>query len=204
MNSTSSSTADLRRDNELVALAREGDRVALATLLTRHRPAVARQLQRYPLDAAEREDALQDALLQVVRKLSSFRGDAQFSTWLFRVTANAVLMRMRSSRRRRTTSLNEETLEAPNDTVSTPEWCERADTRLQQIQESQRIERVLSSLPEHYRSVVVEHYIERKSLDAIAEAQSTTESAVRSRLHRARTELRKQLLPTTTADGRAA
>ena len=75
----------------LVTKAMAGDKQALSTLLQRYRPVVMRHLQRYPVDDADRKDLLQEAMLQVVRKLHTFRGDAQFSTWLYRVTANAAL-----------------------------------------------------------------------------------------------------------------
>lgn len=189
-------TMKTKSDVELVTLARSGDRHALATLLARHRPVVMRHLQRYPLDAAERQDALQDAMLQVVRKLQSFRGDAQFSTWLYRVTANAVLMRMRSERRRRARSIDDEALDAEAaEATITPEWCDRADTRMHRLEVTRHVERAVAALPEHYRVLVQEHYVEGQPLEAMAQTHATSESAVRSRLHRARTELRKRLLP---------
>jgi RNA polymerase sigma-70 factor (ECF subfamily) len=94
-------------DRELVNRAMGGEKDALSTLLQRYRPVVMRHLQRYPVDDADRKDLMQEAMLQVVRKLHTFRGDAQFSTWLYRVTANAALMKMRSERRRRATSLED-------------------------------------------------------------------------------------------------
>lgn len=189
-------TMKTKSDGELVTLAREGNRDALATLLARHRPVVMRHLQRYPLDAAERQDALQDAMLQVVRKLESFRGDAQFSTWLYRVTANAVLMRMRSERRRRARSLDDEALDAEAaEATATPEWCDRADSRMHRLEVNKHVERAVAALPEHYRVLVQEHYVEGQPLETMAQTHATSESAVRSRLHRARTELRKRLLP---------
>jgi RNA polymerase sigma-70 factor, ECF subfamily len=202
------STMKSKSDGELVTLAREGNRDALATLLARHRPVVMRHLQRYPLDAAERQDALQDAMLQVVRKLESFRGDAQFSTWLYRVTANAVLMRMRSERRRRARSLDDEALDAEAaEATITPEWCDRADTRMHRLEVTKHVERAVAALPEHYRVLVQEHYVDGQPLEAMAQTHATSESAVRSRLHRARTELRKRLLPlfdTARAESSAA
>src|SRR6476620_12019199 len=76
-----------------------GDTAALEDVLRRIRPHVERQLLRYPVSDEDRRDLLQMTLLQVVRRLASFRGDSSFSTWLFRVTANEALMLMRSQRR---------------------------------------------------------------------------------------------------------
>ena len=175
-------------DRELVTLALSGKANALATLLARHRPAVARHVQRYPLDAADRQDLVQDVMLQVVRKLHLFRGDSQLSTWLYRITANTALMRMRSDRRRREDALDETSVD-DNLTLAAPaggEWAQGADVRLERAQLETRLQRAVAALPRQYQEVVREHYVEGRSLDSAAAALATTESAVRSRLHRAR------------------
>ena len=71
------------------------------TIVSTLSPHVEKQLQRYPVSDEDRRDLLQCTLVQVVRRLGSFRGDSSFSTWLFRVTANEALMMMRSQRRLR-------------------------------------------------------------------------------------------------------
>jgi RNA polymerase sigma-70 factor (ECF subfamily) len=182
-------------DRELVNRAMAGDKEALSTLLQRYRPVVMRHLQRYPVDDADRKDLMQEAMLQVVRKLHTFRGDAQFSTWLYRVTANAALMKMRSERRRRATSLDDANPEENGIplAVAGGEWAERADRRMETYQLNVRLERALAELPQGYREVVIEHYIEGKPLQGVADNLGTTESAVRSRLHRARASLRRML-----------
>ena len=187
-----------RSDVELVRMAQSGDRRALVALLERYRPIVQRQLQRFPVDEADRADLVQEAMLQVLRKLGTFRGDSQFSTWLYRVAANAALMRMRSDRRRRHASLEDhasEAEEALSLSMVMPggEWSERADHRFDAAQERTHLERALGALPCDYRELVVEHYLEGEALQAMADRMGTTESAVRSRLHRARTTLRKML-----------
>ena len=182
-------------DRELVTSAMAGNKQALSTLLQRYRPVVMRHLQRYPVDEADRKDLLQEAMLQVVRKLHTFRGDAQFSTWLYRVTANAALMRMRSERRRRATSLEDANPEQDGMPLvpAGGEWAERADKRMESRQLNLRLEKALAELPLGYREVVIEHYIEGRPLQGVADNLGTTESAVRSRLHRARASLRRML-----------
>ena len=190
-----SSEAGVASDRELVGRAMAGDRTALSTLLQRYKPVVLRQLQRFPVDDADRKDLLQEAMLQVVRKLHTFRGDAQFSTWLYRVTANAALMKMRSERRRRVTSLDESNVDLEAQPMTPPggAWAENAQSRLEHCQLSVRLERALAELPEGYREVVIEHYLEGRTLQGVADHHGTTESAVRSRLHRARASLRRML-----------
>jgi len=86
---------------DTLRLATAGDRNALNELVRSLAPHVERQLLRYPVADEDRRDLLQTTLMQVVRRLGSFRGDSSFSTWLFRVTANEALMLMRSQRRHR-------------------------------------------------------------------------------------------------------
>lgn len=177
-------------DEELVLAARGGDRLALAMLLQRHRRLLVRQLQRFPLDDESRRDLLQEAMLQVVRKLHTFRGDARFGTWLYRITANAALMRMRSEQRRRSAPMDDEMPSIPTDTS---EWTQRADYKMESRQRAARLGEALSALPPSYRDIVIEHYIEGQTLQGVAHRLGTTESAVRSRLHRARASLRRML-----------
>jgi RNA polymerase sigma-70 factor (ECF subfamily) len=102
---------------------------------------------------------------------------------------------MRSERRRRATSLEDANPEENGIplAVAGGAWAERADTRMESHQLNVRLERALAELPQGYREVVIEHYIEGKPLQGVADNLGTTESAVRSRLHRARASLRRML-----------
>lgn len=182
----------------MIEKARTGDQKALAMLLSRYRPLVERQAQRFPIAAHDRADLVQDALLQVIRRIHTFRGDSQFSTWLYRVTANAALMRMRSDRRRRTSSFDDHEAEAEQAMESAPfafggEWGERADARIDTLRQRAALNEAIADLPEQWRVVVLEHYVEGSALQSLADRLETTESSVRSRLHRARTALRERL-----------
>jgi RNA polymerase sigma-70 factor (ECF subfamily) len=185
-------------DSKLVEMSRSGNKRALSVLLARYQPVIQRQLQRFPIDAADRNDLVQDAMLQVIRRLDTFRGDAQFSTWLYRVTANAALMRMRSDRRRRQTSFEDHESEAEAAMLAAPstpggQWAMRQDHRVEEQRRRDCLEAALEELPESYREVVLEHYLEGAPLQQLADRLGTTESSVRSRLHRARTTLRERL-----------
>ncbi len=171
-----------------------GDAAALDHVLKTIKPHVERQLLRYPVSDEDRRDLLQATLMQIVRRLGSFRAEASFSTWLFRVTANEALMLMRSRRRHRARFVEglewEElaTLPAMNDT-------DRVDPDLgvSARQRDERVRDALGELPDDYRDVVIAHYHMDLGLQEIADRLSITESAVRSRLHRARSRLRTLL-----------
>jgi RNA polymerase sigma-70 factor (ECF subfamily) len=188
-------------DRSLLDRALNGDRAALNSFVSQLRPHVERQLMRYPVAEEDRRDLLQATLMQVVRRLDTFRGDSSFSTWLFRVTANEALMLMRSQRRHRTRlveGLDFEDLGAIP-AMNESEYSEPSDLVVANRERDARVREALNELPEDYRDVVVAHYHMDLGLQEIAGKFDLSESAVRSRLHRARTRLRSILEGTSVA-----
>jgi RNA polymerase sigma-70 factor (ECF subfamily) len=176
----------------LVASALAGDGEALNEIVTRASPHIERHLLRYPLTPDDRRDLVQTTLMQVLRRLGSFRGDSTFSTWLFRVTANEALMLLRSQRRRHAHVVETTDFEAAlADYESTPD--DQPAVRLEWHETRQRVAHALAALPPEYREVVVAHYHDDQGLQQIAQHLDISESAVRSRLHRARARLRTLL-----------
>jgi RNA polymerase sigma-70 factor, ECF subfamily len=169
----------------------------LAALLATAEPLVRKQLQRYPLSPEDRDDVAQQTLLQITRRIDSFRGDSAISTWIFRVTANQVLMSMRSQRRRRARIAEgvspTEIVEQGGESKA---QCDGVTDvlSLSLAKERQRwVEKAMGELPGDYRAVVIAHYHRDQGLQEIAGDMDLTESAVRSRLHRARQKLKELL-----------
>ena len=180
--------------NELIKSAQEGNVSALSELARTIRPHIERQLARYPVSDEDRRDLLQSTLMQVVRRLDSFRGESSFSTWLFRVTANEALMMMRSHRRHRARLIEGLDLEDLGSLPHSNASNDDGDTLgAANSERDARIRDALAELPESYRSVVVAHYHHDLGLQEIADRLNVSESAVRSRLHRARSRLRSVL-----------
>ncbi len=192
-------------DRSTLDKASRGEPAALRAVVNALRPHIEKQLLRYPLSDEDRQDVLQSTLVQIVRRIGSFRGDSSFSTWLFRVTANEALMLMRSQRRHRARLVEGLDLEdlaslpAANDAAS----LDRADATAAQNERDERVRRALAELPTEYRDVVSLHYHQDLGLQEIADRLGSTESAVRSRLHRARARLRS-LLAGTEGESAAA
>jgi RNA polymerase sigma-70 factor (ECF subfamily) len=180
-------------ETHLVSRAQTGEEAALEELILRIRPHVQRQLLRYPVSDEDRRDLLQTTLLRVVRRLHSFRGESSFSTWLFRVTANEALMLMRRLRRHRARLVEGLDLEDLGSlTPARPASDEGQDAP--GLRERERaLSEALAELPDDYRFIVLAHYHDDQGLQEIAEELRVTESAVRSRLHRARSRLRALL-----------
>jgi RNA polymerase sigma-70 factor, ECF subfamily len=182
-------------DRSTLNAASRGDRAALRSLAVELQPRIEKQLLRYPLSDEDRRDLVQSTLMQIIRRVGSFRGDSSFSTWLFRVTANEALMMMRSQRRHRARLVEGldledlESLPAANDSGA----GHLVDGAAAASERDATVRRALEQLPEDYRNVVALHYHQDLDLQEIAHRLATTESAVRSRLHRARSRLRALL-----------
>ena len=180
--------------SDVIKLAQEGNLSALSDVARTIRPHIERQLARYPVSDEDRRDLLQSTLMQVVRRLDSFRGESSFSTWLFRVTANEALMMMRSHRRHRARLVEGLDLEDLGTLPTSGASNDDADLLgAASSERDARIRDALAELPESYRSVVVAHYHHDLGLQEIADRLNVSESAVRSRLHRARSRLRSVL-----------
>ncbi|HYN36660.1 MAG TPA: RNA polymerase sigma factor, partial [Actinomycetota bacterium] len=174
---------------ELIERCKAGDESAWRSLVEatqRDVYTLCLRILRDPDDAAE---ATQETYVKVWRGLGSFRGDAMFTTWLYRVASNAAISKQRSRKRRRTHETGgDETLmqlTAPGSLET--EAAARMDVRL--------LEKCVEKLPEHYRSVVVLRDVYGLSIDEIATRLKISETATKVRLHRARKKLKEMMYP---------
>src|SRR5262245_45922078 len=147
---------------------------------------------------ADAEDVTQEVLLQVLRKLDTFRGDAAFTTWLHRVTVNAAL----AHRQKRANHERRRVAEAPEDVFDdgSPDepvrsWSVAPDQPVLDAEQRAVIERAIRRLPEEYRDVYVLADVEELPNAEIADALGLSVPAVKSRLHRARVMMRNALAP---------
>ena len=171
---------------DLVAACKGGDEAAWSRLVQatyREVYTLCLRILRDPDDAA---DATQDAYVRAWRGLPGFRGDAQFTTWLYRVAANAAIskQRGRSRRREHESGGDDEMLTqiaAPDSTEASAEA--RLDLRA--------VEAALATLPEHYRSVLVMKDVYGLSIQEVAGELKISETATKVRVHRARKRLKE-------------
>ncbi len=189
---------DAPTDEGLVERARAGDRGALDLLVERHHSRVYGLVLRLLGSREAAEEALQETFLTVMKKLGSFRGEARFSTWLYRVATNAALAQQRSNRRRATVSL-EEYLPKFDGTGRMARLdldygrAARADEVLERTELAEKAREALDRLPEAYRAAFVLRDLEELSTSETAEVLGVGEDVVRQRLHRARLMLRGYL-----------
>jgi RNA polymerase sigma-70 factor (ECF subfamily) len=186
-------------DELLVTRARQGDFAAFEALVERYEDKVYRLAFRFVRNETEAREIVQETLLSVWRKLGGFKGDSQFSSWLYRVTANAALMRLRSQRRH--PEISTEDLEPGFlDTQSSASygqvasagdnWARRPDEELQSEEIRQQLQAAIETLPDIYRTVFLIRDVEEFSTEETAEMLGISVPTVKTRLHRARIALR--------------
>jgi RNA polymerase sigma-70 factor (ECF subfamily) len=155
----------------------------------------ARRMVRNDIDA---EDVTQEVLLQVVRKLPTFRGDATFPTWLHRVTVNAALLHRRRQAVRQEKRMGPWLTQVGNGEPaleSSPGRFPEPEAQMLEDETQQLIEKAIAALPELYRTVFVLADVEGWPNADIAAQLHLSLPAVKSRLHRARSLLRDALAP---------
>ncbi|MBC8131713.1 MAG: sigma-70 family RNA polymerase sigma factor [Deltaproteobacteria bacterium] len=192
--------ADSNRESDeiLIARAKGGDFEAFETLITRYDDKVYRLAFRFMRNETEAKEIVQDTLLSVWRKLDTFKGDSQFGSWLFRVTANAALMRLRSQRRHAEVStedmppgfLDNQQSTFGQVTSQGENWARRPDDELQSEELRNQIQVAVDALPEIYRTVFLVRDVDGLSTEETAEALGLSIPTVKTRLHRARLALR--------------
>jgi len=186
-------------DRELVEKAQHGDGPAFAELVARHQRQLYRLALRMTGSEADAQEVLHEAFLNAYQKLPNFRGEAQFSSWLYRIAANSALMRLRR-KRRAPDALQDQPLELQGPKFSAEgflepqnDWSQRADTQMMDRELGQAIDRAVAALPEDYWTVFLLKDVDGLSNEEIASALDLTVPAVKSRLHRARLALRETL-----------
>jgi RNA polymerase sigma-70 factor (ECF subfamily) len=181
-------------ETALLASARAGDAAAFECLVMPHRHALLRVTQRILRNREDAEDAVQTAFLDAFRNLNGFHGRSQFSSWLTRIAMNAALMRVRVSRRKKETSLEDvtETGEArtkfyPVETSLNPEqeYLSKEGRAL--------FEEGLKRLRPIYVEVLHLHNVQELSATETARLLDVPVGTVKARLHRARTKLARHV-----------
>ena len=175
----------------LVSRAQDGDREAFATLFELHKKKVYSICLRMTGNVAEAEDLTQDAFLQVFCKLASFRGDSLFSTWLYRIAVNTVLMTLRRKRFRQV-SLDEP---IPMDSSGAQRELRHDDLDLLGAVDRIALASALRELPPGCRMIFLLHEVQGYEHHEIAKLLRCSVGNSKSQLHKARWKMRAVLFP---------
>jgi RNA polymerase sigma-70 factor (ECF subfamily) len=182
---------------EAIGRAQQGDAEAFEHLYRLHnRRVYALCLRMMNGNASEAEDLTQEAFLRLFRKIGTFRAESAFSTWLYRLTFNIVLMRLRKKTVAEMVSLDE-----PNDpdeeNVGIPQDFGAADPRLSGLVDRVILQRAVNQLPSGYRSIFIMHDVDGYEHHEIAEILGCSMGNSKSQLHKARVSIRQSLLKGT-------
>jgi RNA polymerase sigma-70 factor, ECF subfamily len=172
---------------ELIMRAKRGEEGAFETLFHQHKQRVYSLCLRMIGNTAEAEELTQEAFLQVFRKIHTFRGDSAFSTWLYRLSVNVALMRLRKK------SLNELPLEDGDSEDEPRKEIAVADLTLQGSIDRLNLQRAVAQLPPGYRQAFVLHDVQGYEHNEIAAMLGFSVGNSKSQLHKARMRLRQLL-----------
>lgn len=176
-------------DKVLVEEVREGRERALEELIERYRSRVYRLAYRFTSEKEDAEEVVQEVFMTLYRKLDQFEGKSSFSTWLYRVTVNTSLMKLRGQGQTELVSIDE----LSEDHFQYEEDGPNPDETIMTEEALSRIERAVGRLPDEFKTVVILRDIEGFSNEETAQILSISTAAVKSRLHRGRAYLRKKL-----------
>lgn len=179
-------------DESIVRQVRDGDRDAYRLLVERYAPMVFGVVRRYCDEADETEDLAQEVFIRAYEGLEGFRGDASFSSWLYRIAVNRCRDHVKSPRRKTESleGLEEETRRAPARTsarIPTPE------EELERAERARRLRWALGELAPDYAVPFLLKYEQELSYGEMARMLDATAGALKVRVHRARTQLRSLL-----------
>ena len=186
---------------EAIRLAHGGDTAAFELIYKLHRSHVYGICLRMVRDPAEAEDLVQESFALVLRKIHTFRGEAAFSTWLYRLTINVVLMSFRrqgprfASLEEMTTAMDEETTTS----IGGP-----PDVRVSDVVDRISIESAVDMLPRKCKAVFILHDVEGYQHREIAKIVRCSVGSSKAQLHRARERLRALLRDTGRSGNKAA
>jgi RNA polymerase sigma-70 factor, ECF subfamily len=191
---------DRTQDRQLIARLEAGDEDAVKELADRYSHRIFQMAMRHMKNRQDAEEITQDVLVKVCRQVGRFRGDAALSSWIYRITFNTAMSRLRSHRAARAADEDRErVLAGRRDGEDRPaprqvaDWSRMPDEELLRLQLRESVSAALAELPEIYRVPVVLRDIEGLSTHEASTRLKLKDQTLKSRLHRGRLLLRSRL-----------
>jgi RNA polymerase sigma-70 factor (ECF subfamily) len=183
------------KDKALIESALGGNQGAYKELMERHRSAIYHIVLKIVRDREAVEDLVQETFMKAFASLATYRSEYKFSTWLYRIAANAAIDYLRKKR------LKTLSLDAPvhgsddMGSIDIPDYSYSPEKEIEEREKRISINDAIDSLPEKYRLVIVYRHKDDKSYEEIAEALDIPIGTVKARIFRARELLKKKLRP---------
>jgi len=183
-------------ERDLIGRMRARDGSAVTDLASLYGPRIQQLAFRYLKNWEDAEEVAQDVLLKVYRKIEAFRGDAALSSWIYRITFNTAMSRLRSARFNRSAEVQapESTVDGVQHVKAEPaDWTSLADDQVMRGQMRRKLVDALTHLPEVYRVPVLLRDINGLSTEEASAILKVKPQTLKSRLHRGRLILRKHM-----------
>ena len=186
-------------DAELLSRLQAGDETALKELAETYSSKIYQLAFRYLRNKEDAEEVTQDVLFKVYRKVSAFRGDAALSSWIYRITFNSAMSRLRTVKYQRSQAEDAQLTSTDGDELTAAsrreiaDWSDMADEQVFRSQLRQKVFRAVLALPAIYRAPVVLRDLQGMSTEEASAMLRVKDQTLKSRLHRGRLILRKQL-----------
>jgi len=186
-----------QKDDQLLARLQGGDLDALSDLADAYGAKIYQLAFRYLRNREDAEEVTQDVLFKVYRKVGAFRGDAALSSWIYRITFNTAMSRLRTAQYQRTQADAQPFPGTEGEGNSAArelaDWSQMADERVLRAELRQHVFRAILALPAIYRGPVMLRDIQGMSTEEASAMLRVKDQTLKSRLHRGRLILRRQL-----------
>jgi len=191
---------DRTEDRQLIVRLQSGDEDAVKELAERYSHRIFQLAMRHMKNREDAEEVTQDVLVKVYRKVHRFRGDAALSSWIYRITFNTAMSRLRTHKAEKAAQQERERVRRSADGLEErrapkhpADWSRMPDDELLRSQLRQAVAAALSELPEIYRVPVVLRDIEGLTTEEASHRLQVKDQTLKSRLHRGRVMLRERL-----------
>lgn len=180
-------------DSELVRMAQRGDNEAFAELVQRHQSTCKRLAVSILKNTDDAEDEVQNALWKAFEHIGQFQQDAKFSTWLSRIVVNQCLMHLRKDKRVRAVSIDEPVAAEESVRMDLPDQAPTPEHALGLAELGEVLRSEIRRIPPLLRNVFILREIEQRPMEEVSERLGISIAAAKSRLLRARLELRSRM-----------
>lgn len=191
---------DRTQDLQLIRRLQARDESAVRELADRYGARIFQLAMRHMKNREDAEEVTQDVLVKVCRKIDAFRGDSALSSWIYRITFNTAMSRLRSDRLARAAARERDRVEAaeaamgePRTPQSAADWSNLPDDQLLRAQLLEAVENAIAELPEIYRVPVLLRDVQGLSTEEASSQLRVKDQTLKSRLHRGRLMLRDRL-----------
>lgn len=179
-------------ETELIEQLKKGDEAAFRSIVEQWQDMVYNTILGIVQNETEAEDLAQDVFIKVFEKISSFKGDSRFSTWLYRIATTTALDHLRSKKRKKRFGFLQSISGDGGETVQVPDF-HHPGVNLDNKERAAVLFKAIEALPENQKAAYTLHKLEGLSYRVVSEVLNTTVSAVESLMSRANQNLRKEL-----------